>query len=85
MASLAQTRGNRGGSTQTWGENLLDPMTFDEEKNLLYVPGGNAAPDIMMKVVGRQSVYDSLIALDPSTGRLVWYRQFIRTTYMTTI
>src|SRR5260370_14424807 len=28
------------------GGNLWTPMSFDEEKNLLYLPGGNAAPDI---------------------------------------
>jgi len=59
MASLAQTLGNRRGSTQTWGGNLWTPMTFDEEKNLLYVPGGNAAPDIYDEgSSGHQPVYE---------------------------
>jgi len=53
-------------------------MTFDEEKNLLYVPGGNAAPDIYDEGRPGANLYtNSLIALDATTGRLAWYRQFI--------
>jgi alcohol dehydrogenase (cytochrome c) len=53
-------------------------MTFDEEKNLLYVPGGNAAPDIYDQGRPGTNLYtNSLIALDAMTGRLAWYRQFI--------
>ncbi len=53
-------------------------MTFDEEKNLLYVPGGNAAPDIYDEGRPGPNLYtNSLIALDGATGRLAWYRQFI--------
>jgi alcohol dehydrogenase (cytochrome c) len=53
-------------------------MTFDEEKKLLYVPGGNAAPDIYDEGRPGANLYtNSLIALDASTGRLTWYRQFI--------
>ena len=28
------------------GGNLWTPMSFDVQRNLLYVPGGNAAPDL---------------------------------------
>ena len=53
-------------------------MTFDEEKNLLYVPGGNAAPDIYDEGRPGPNLYtNSLIALDAMTGHLAWYRQFI--------
>ncbi|MDB6085306.1 MAG: Pyrrolo-quinoline quinone [Gammaproteobacteria bacterium] len=60
------------------GGTLWTPMTFDEEKNLLYVPGGNAAPDIYDEGRPGDNLYtNSLIALDATTGHLAWYRQFI--------
>jgi alcohol dehydrogenase (cytochrome c) len=53
-------------------------LTFDEEKNLLYVPGGNPAPDIYDEGRPGANLYtNSMIALDAMTGRLAWYRQFI--------
>jgi alcohol dehydrogenase (cytochrome c) len=60
------------------GGNLWTPMTFDEQKNLLYVPGGNAAPDIYDEGRPGSNLYtNSLIALDATTGRVAWYRQFV--------
>lgn len=60
------------------GGNLWTPMSFDEKKNLLYVPGGNAAPDLYDDDHPGDNLYtNSLIALDATTGRLAWYRQFI--------
>src|ERR1700721_2470385 len=60
------------------GGNIWTPMSFDEQKNLLYVPGGNAAPDLYDDDRPGDNLYtNSLIALDAKTGRLVWYRQFI--------
>jgi alcohol dehydrogenase (cytochrome c) len=60
------------------GGNLWTPMSFDEKKNLLYVPGGNAAPDLYDDDRPGDNLYtNSLIALDATTGRLAWYRQFI--------
>jgi alcohol dehydrogenase (cytochrome c) len=60
------------------GGNLWTPLTFDEEKNLLYVPGGNPAPDIYDEGRPGANLYtNSMIALDAMTGRLAWYRQFI--------
>jgi alcohol dehydrogenase (cytochrome c) len=60
------------------GGNLWTPLSFDEKKNLLYVPGGNAAPDIYDEGRPGDNLYtNSLIALDAMTGRLAWYRQFI--------
>ena len=74
----ANTWGTDAAARKHGGGNLWTPMTFDEEKNLLYVPGGNAAPDIYDEGRPGANLYtNSLIALDPSTGRLVWYRQFI--------
>jgi glucose dehydrogenase len=74
----SDTRGTNPTARQHGGGNLWTPMAFDEEKNLLYVPGGNAAPDIYDEDRPGANLYtNSLIALDAATGRLVWYRQFI--------
>jgi alcohol dehydrogenase (cytochrome c) len=74
----ANTWGTDAAARKHGGGNLWTPMTFDEEKKLLYVPGGNAAPDIYDEGRPGANLYtNSLIALDASTGRLTWYRQFI--------
>jgi alcohol dehydrogenase (cytochrome c) len=74
----ASTWGTDPAAREHGGGNLSTPMTFDEEKNLLYVPGGNAAPDIYDEGRPGANLYtNSLIALDAMTGRLAWYRQFI--------
>jgi alcohol dehydrogenase (cytochrome c) len=74
----ANTWGTDPAARKHGGGNLWTPMTFDEEKNLLYVPGGNAAPDIYDQGRPGTNLYtNSLIALDAMTGRLAWYRQFI--------
>src|SRR3984957_6677113 len=74
----ADTWGPNPASRKHGGGNLWTPMSFDEQKNLLYVPGGNAAPDLYDDDRPGDNLYtNSLIALDAKTGRLVWYRQFI--------
>ena len=74
----ANTWGADPAARKHGGGNLWTPMTFDEEKNLLYVPGGNAAPDIYDEGRPGANLYtNSFIALDGATGRLTWYRQFI--------
>jgi hypothetical protein len=61
-------------------------MTFDEKKNLLYVPGGNAAPDIYDEGRPGPNLYtNSLIALDGATGRLAGTDNSFRTTYTITM
>jgi alcohol dehydrogenase (cytochrome c) len=75
----ASTWGTNPSAREHGGGNLWTPMTFDVEKNLLYVPGGNAAPDIYDEGRPGDNLYtNSLIALDGTTGHLAWYRQFIR-------
>jgi len=50
------------------GGNLWTPMSFDEKRNLLYVPGGNAAPDLYDDDRPGDNLYtNSLIALDAAT------------------
>jgi alcohol dehydrogenase (cytochrome c) len=74
----ADTWGTDPAARKHGGGNLWTPMTFDVEKNLLYVPGGNAAPDIYDEDRPGANLYtNSLIALDATTGHLAWYRQFI--------
>jgi alcohol dehydrogenase (cytochrome c) len=74
----ADTWGPDPAARKHGGGNLWTPLTFDEEKNLLYVPGGNPAPDIYDEGRPGANLYtNSMIALDATTGRLAWYRQFI--------
>jgi alcohol dehydrogenase (cytochrome c) len=74
----ADTWGPDSAARKHGGGNLWTPMSFDVEKNLLYVPGGNPAPDIYDDGRPGDNLYtNSLIALDATTGHLAWYRQFI--------
>jgi alcohol dehydrogenase (cytochrome c) len=74
----ADTWGPDPAARKHGGGNLWTPLSFDEQKNLLYVPGGNPAPDIYDNDRPGDNLYtNSLIALDALTGRLVWYRQFL--------
>jgi len=74
----ADTWGPDPAARKHGGGNLWTPMSFDEKKNLLYVPGGNAAPDLYDDDRPGNNLYtNSLIALDATTGHLVWYRQFV--------
>jgi quinohemoprotein ethanol dehydrogenase len=62
---------NRGGGT------VWDSMTYDPALNLLYVGTGNApwtgaVPD---PGEGDKLYVGSVLALDPDTGRMVWYYQ----------
>jgi alcohol dehydrogenase (cytochrome c) len=74
----ADTWGPDPAARQHGGGNLWTPMSFDEKRNLLYVPGGNAAPDLYDDDRPGDNLYtNSLIALDARTGHLAWYRQFV--------
>ena len=60
------------------GGAIWTPLSYDIQKNLLYVPVGNPAPDFYDNHRPGANLYtDSILALDGKTGRLVWYRQFI--------
>jgi len=62
----------RGGAP-TWVTGAYDP-----ELDLLYWGTGNPGPDFIGEVREGDNLYsESLIALDPDTGELVWYFQFI--------
>jgi alcohol dehydrogenase (cytochrome c) len=60
------------------GGALWTPQSYDSEKGILYVAGGNPAPDFYDDVRPGTNLYtNSMIALDGKTGKLLWYNQFI--------
>jgi len=60
------------------GGALWTPLSYDVEKDLLYVSGGNPAPDFYDDArPGANLFTNSIIALDAKTGRLAWYNQFL--------
>ena len=60
------------------GGALWTAQSYDSEKGILFVAGGNPAPDFYDQVRPGSNLYtNSLIALDAKTGKLLWYNQFI--------
>jgi PQQ-dependent dehydrogenase (methanol/ethanol family) len=60
------------------GGALWTPQSYDAEKGILYVAGGNPAPDFWDdKRPGINLYTNSMIALDAKTGKLLWYNQFL--------
>lgn len=60
------------------GGTVWDSMAFDPELNLLYIGTGNGAPwnRYIRSPGGGDNLYlSSIVALDPDTGRKVWYYQ----------
>jgi alcohol dehydrogenase (cytochrome c) len=69
--SNPQAREHGGGSVWT-------PLSFDAEKGVIYVPVGNPAPDFYREVRPGTNLYtDAVVALDVTTGKLLWYKQFV--------
>ena len=71
--------------SETWkGKGIEHPGaatwltgTYDPELDTLYWPTGNPTPDLYGDDRLGDNLYsDSIIALDPNTGRLKWYFQF---------
>lgn len=53
------------------------PGTYDPHLNLLYIPTGNPTPSFNGYARPGANLYTcSLVALNPDTGKLVWYYQF---------
>src|SRR6267154_6432575 len=72
----------------TWGPDpevrkhaagaLWNSLSYDTEKNVLYVPGRNPAPDFYDDARPGINLHtNSMLALDGQTGKLLWYNQFI--------
>ena len=60
------------------GGSFWTPVSVDREKNLVYVPVGNPAPDFFGDVRKGVNVYtNSLVALDLKSGKPVWWKQFV--------
>jgi quinohemoprotein ethanol dehydrogenase len=60
------------------GGTVWDGMAYDPELDLLYVGAGNTAPYpqwIRSPSGGDNLFTDTLLAINPKTGRLVWYYQ----------
>ena len=54
-------------------------FTLDSERNVLYVPAGNPAPDFDVEARGGDNLYtNSVIALDAATGRILGYNQIVK-------
>jgi alcohol dehydrogenase (cytochrome c) len=54
-------------------------FALDTERNVLYVPAGNPAPDFDAEARGGDNLYtNSLIALDAATGRMLGYNQLVK-------
>ena len=76
--SGADTWGPDPVARQHAGGALWTPLSYSTEKDLLYVSGGNPAPDFYDDARPGANLYtNSIIALDAKTGRLSWYKQFI--------
>ena len=59
------------GGGMTW-----QPITYDPELNLIYVPTGNPQPVIAHKNRAGANLYtESIVALNPDTGKMIWYFQ----------
>jgi quinoprotein glucose dehydrogenase len=60
------------------GANAWGGMTVDEGRGLVFVPVGSATFDFYGgDRAGRNLFSDCLVALDASTGKLVWYYQMV--------
>ncbi len=54
-------------------------FTLDEQRNVLYVPAGNPAPDFDVEARGGDNLYtNAVIALDTATGRMLGYNQIVK-------
>lgn len=74
----AETWGSDPAARKNAGGALWTPLSYDTEKDLLYVSGGNPAPDFYDDTRPGSNLYtNSIVALDAKTGKLAWYNQFI--------
>ena len=68
----------KGDSWKTGGGPTWLTGTYDPELNLVYWPVGNPAPEFDRSARGEMDnlFSDSVVALDPDTGKLKWHYQF---------
>ncbi|HWP91981.1 MAG TPA: PQQ-dependent dehydrogenase, methanol/ethanol family [Thermodesulfobacteriota bacterium] len=66
-----------GDSWKTGGAGTWITGTYDPELNLIYWPAGNPGPDLNGDHRKGDNLYsNSLLAINPDTGKLKWYFQF---------
>lgn len=66
------------GLRQTTGGNAWSMLSVDEERGLIFVPTGSASPDPYGGLRPGDNRYaNSLVALDATTGDVVWHFQII--------
>ena len=71
------TRRWAGDSWQHGGAAVWVTGSYDPELNLMYWGTGNPGPDFNGDKRGGDNLYsDSVVALDPDTGKLKWHFQF---------
>ena len=62
----------------TGAANAWPPLSVDEALNLVYVPTGSPSPDFYGgQRLGDNHYANSLVALDGTTGRVVWSQQLV--------
>lgn len=67
----------KGKSLERGGANAWFTGTYDADTNTLFWPTGNPGPDYNGdERIGDNLYSNSLLALDPATGKLKWYYQF---------
>jgi len=81
--AVPQTKGDPG--SDTWpneeagkhgGGMTWQPVTYDPELNLIYVTTGNPQPVIAFRNREGANLFTaSIVALNPDTGKMVWYFQ----------
>jgi alcohol dehydrogenase (cytochrome c) len=60
------------------GGAVWTPLALDADREILYVPAANPAPDFPAALRGGTNLYtNSVIALEARTGRLAWYDQVV--------
>jgi alcohol dehydrogenase (cytochrome c) len=60
------------------GGSFWTPVSVDREKNVVFIPTGNPAPDFFGEVrPGDNEGTNSVVALDTRSGKVVWTRQFV--------
>ena len=65
-------------NTTVGSANCWAGMAIDRARGILYVPTGSAAPDFWGgHRIGQDLYANCLLALDASTGKLLWYQQTV--------
>ena len=60
------------------GGAVWTPLSFDAERQLLFVAAANPAPDFPQAMRGGTNLYtNSLLAIHAATGKLAWYDQLV--------